>query len=93
MHPCNSLSVRVKLLEDTIYSEASKIFGHFTIFGERNLAGKTRHALQTINLIKQKNLRLTKTSSTVDPQEQANLREILARIKEKNQKFPPCRKT
>ena len=27
LHPGNSLSVRVKLLEDKIYSEASKIFG------------------------------------------------------------------
>ena len=28
LHPCNTLFVTVKLLEDTIYSEASKIFGH-----------------------------------------------------------------
>ena len=30
LHPCNSLFLRVKLLQDTIYSEAPKIFGHCT---------------------------------------------------------------
>ena len=37
LHLCNSLSVRVKLPEDTIYSEASKIFGHCSISPKRNL--------------------------------------------------------
>ena len=87
LHPCNSLSVRVKLLEDTIYSEASKMFGHCTIFPKRNLAGKTRHTLQSIHLIKQENLLLTHISSTVDPQEQVSLIELLAPIKDKIRNF------
>ena len=49
--------------------------------------GKTRHTLQSINLIKQKNLLLTQISCTVDPQEQASLREILAPKKEKIRNF------
>ena len=28
LHPCQSLSKRVKLLEDSIYEEGAKIFGH-----------------------------------------------------------------
>ena len=28
LHPCQSLSKRVKLLEDSIYEERAKIFGH-----------------------------------------------------------------
>ena len=87
LHPCNSLSVRVKLLEDTIYSEASKIFGHCSISPKRNLGGKSRCTLLSINLIKQKNLLLTQISSTVDPHEQAFLRELLAPIKDKIRNF------
>ena len=86
LHPCNSLSVRVKLLEDTIYSEASKIFGHCSISPKRNLGGKSRCTLLSINLIK-KNLLLTQISSTVDPHEQASLRELLAPIKDKIRNF------
>ena len=87
VHPCNTFPVTVKLLEDTIYSEASKIFGHCTVFPKRNLAGKTRRNLLSINPIKQKNLLLTQISSTVDPQEQASLKELLAPIKEKIRNF------
>ena len=54
LHSCNSLPVRVKLLEDTMCSEASKIFGHYTIFPKINLAGKTWRTLQIIHPIKQK---------------------------------------
>ena len=86
LHPCNSLSVRVKLLEDTIYSEASEIFGHCSISPKRNLGGKSRCTLLSINLIK-KNLLLTQISSTVDPHEQASLRELLAPIKDKIRNF------
>ena len=68
----------------SIYSE---IFGHHTIFSKSNLAGKTRHTSQFINLIKQKNLLLTQYSSTVDPQEQAGLRKLLAPIKGKIRNF------
>ena len=87
LHPCNSLSVRVKLLEDTIYSEAFQIFGHCSISPKRNLGGKSRCTLLSINLIKQKNLLLTQISSTVDPHEQAFLRELLAPIKDKIRNF------
>ena len=58
LHPSNSLSIRVKLLEDTLYSEASEIFGQCTVFPKRNFSGKAQHTLQSINLIKQKNLLL-----------------------------------
>ena len=92
LHPCKSLSVRVKLLEDTIYSEASKIFGHCTISPKRNLAGKSRGTLLSINLIKQKNLLLTQISSSVDPHEQASLRELLAHIKDKIRNFSRAEK-
>ena len=51
LHPCNSLSIRIKLLEDTIYREVSKIFSLHTIFTKRNFAGKTPCTLQSINLI------------------------------------------
>ena len=86
LHPCNSLSVRVKLLEDKIYSELSKIFDHCTIFPKRNLACKTAY-FKSIKPIKQKNLLLTQTSSTVDSQEQPSLRELLAPINDKIRKF------
>ena len=87
LHPCNSLSVRVELLEDTIYSEESEIFGHCTFSPKRNLAGKSPRILLAINLIKQKKLLLTQISSTVDPHEQATLRELLAPIKDKIRNF------
>ena len=87
LHPCNSLSVRVKLLEDTNYSEASKIFGHCSISLKRNLRGKSRHTLLSINLIKKKILLLTQISSTVDTHEQASLRELLAPINDKIRNF------
>ena len=86
LHPCNSLSVRVKLLENTNYSEASKIFGHCSISLKRNLGGKSRHTLLSINLIK-KILLLTQISSTVDTHEQASLRELLAPINDKIRNF------
>ena len=87
LHLCNSLSVRVKLPEDTIYSEASKIFGHCSISPKRNLGSKSRRTLLSINLIKQKNLLFTQISSTVDPHEQASLRELLAPIRDKIRNF------
>ena len=58
-----------------------------------SLAGKTRRTLLTINLIKQKNLLLTQISSTLDPQEQASLKELLAPIKEKIRNFRHAEKT
>ena len=87
LHPCNSLPVRLELLEDTIYSEESKIFGHCTFSPKRNLAGKSPRILLAINLIKQKKLLLTQISSTVDPHEQATLRKLLAPIKDKIRNF------
>ena len=89
LHPCNSLSGRLKLLEDTIFSEASKIFAHCSICPKGNLGGKSWRTLLSINLIKQKNLLFTQISSTVDPHEQASLRELLAPIKDKIRNF--CR--
>ena len=89
LHPCNSLYGRLKLLEDTIYSEASKIFAHCSICLKGNLGGKSWRTLLSINLIKQKNLLFTQISSTVDPHEQASLRELLAPIKDKIRNF--CR--
>ena len=53
---------------------------YLAIFAKRNFAGKTWCTLQSINLIKQKNLLITQISSTVDPQEQTSLRELLAPI-------------
>ena len=87
LHACNSLSVRLELREDTIYSEESKIFGHCTFALKRNLAGKSPRILLAINLIKQKKLPLTQISSTVDPHEQATLRKLLAPIKDKIRNF------
>ena len=54
-----------------------------------NLGGKSCCTLLSINLIKQKNLLFTQISSTVDPHEQASLRELLAPIKDKIRNF--CR--
>ena len=81
------MSVRVTLLEDKIYSEASKLFGHCSISPKSNLGGKSQCTLLSINLIKQKNVLLTQISSTVDPHEQASLRELLAPIKDKIRNF------
>ena len=52
-----------------------------------NLGGKSCCTLLSINLIKQKNLLFTQISSTVDPHEQASLRELLAPIKDKIRNF------
>ena len=64
LHKCNSLSERVKLLEDTIHEEGSKIFGHAPPAKElRNLSGKNRRTLRSIYLIKLKNSLLRQISS------------------------------
>ena len=54
LHSCNSLSERVKLLEDTIYEEGAKLFGHVPAKRLRNLAGNNRRTIRSINLIELK---------------------------------------
>ena len=54
LHPCNTLSERVQLLEETIYEEASRIFGLIKPTNKKTLSGKTRRTLRSIALIDQK---------------------------------------
>lgn len=66
----------------TLCSEVSKIFAYCTISPKRNLAHKTLRSLQSVSLIKQKNLLFIQISYTVDPQEKASLTELVAPIKD-----------
>ena len=79
-------TVEKKSLQDlTVKRPISR--GHCNILPKRNLAGKTPCTLQSIHLIKQKNLLHNQISSTVDPKEQASLRELLAPTKDKIRNF------
>ena len=65
LHSCNSLSERLKLLEDTIYAEGAKIFGHIQPKHFKNLSGKSRRTLRSINLVKLKNSLVHQIDSSI----------------------------
>ena len=79
---CDSLSAKVKLLEDSIYEEAVLIFGH-PLTKEIKLSGKSRRTIQSIKLINQKNLLVAQISSASNPSQHAALQELLSPTKEK----------
>ena len=78
----NTLFKRVQLLEDTIYSEASKIFG-LVQSEPKQLGGKSSRTNQCILLVKEKNALLAKISLTADPLQVAALKHLLIPIQEK----------
>ena len=51
---CNSLTERLDLLQNILYSEAANIFGHSQL-AKRNLAGQSRRTKLSIQLINEKN--------------------------------------
>ena len=53
LHPCQSLSKKVKLLEDSIYEEGAKIFGHSPSH-HKNLSVTSRRTAHSISLINEK---------------------------------------
>ena len=82
LHTCNSLSERVKLLEETIYNEGLKIFGHEEK-NHRNLSGKSRRTLRSINLVKMKNSLLHQIASCFIPSQKSPLEELLVQVRNK----------
>ena len=82
LHPCNTLSERVQLLEETIYEEASKIFGLMKATNKKPLSGKSRRTLRSIALIDQKRS-LTYQISTCVPEQKAELQRLLNLVKGK----------
>ena len=83
LHTCNSIFERVQLLENTIYSEAAKLFGHCQLQTTKKLSGKSRRTKLSISLVKEKNLILARLSLTANPQERTGLEDLLKPIKEK----------
>ena len=83
LHSCNSLSERVKLLEDTIYEEGAKLFGHVPAKRLRNLAGNNRRTIRSINLIKLKNSLLGQISSSFNLVQKAALGQLLVQVRSK----------
>ena len=62
LHPCQSLSKKVKLLEDSIYEEGAKIFGHSPSH-HKNLSVTSRRTAHSISLINEKNTLLRQIAS------------------------------
>ena len=65
---CTTLSAKVTTLEETIYAEACRIFGHLPP-PKQNLAGLTRRTKHCIDLIKKKNLSLEQIKSGSSPEQ------------------------
>ena len=83
LHLCNFLSERVKLLEDTIYVEGCKIFGHAPAKHLRNLSGKNRRTIRSINLINMKNSLLHQISSVSNLVQKVALEQLLVQVRSK----------
>ena len=83
LHHSNTLFDRIQLLEETIYLEAAKLFGHSQINPSKNLAGKSRRTKLCISLVKEKNALLSKLSLTANPQEVLMLKDLLGPIRQK----------
>ena len=82
LHKSNTIFERLQLLEDTLYSEATKIFGHQK-FKQKKMRGKSRRTKHCIMLVQEKNKLLAKLKITANPTEIAGLKDLLIPIKEK----------
>lgn len=80
---CNSLSEKVQLLEDTIYNEAAQVFGHPVYKGGKNLSGKNRRTMLSINLIKEKNSLLRQIKVSCNLIQRKELQQLLTEVKAK----------
>ena len=93
LHSCNSLSERLKLLEDTIYAEGAKIFGHIQPKHFQNLSGKSRRTLRSINLVKLKNSLVHQIDSSICLEQKNALEQLLLQVKSKIRSFRRSEKT
>ena len=84
--PAPSIAKRVSLLETTIFSQASLIFG-LTPPPKKGLRGLNRRALYSINLIKEKNMLINQIESNPFPDEKKGLESLLADVRGKLRKF------
>ena len=82
LHPCQSLSKRVKLLEDSIYEEGAKIFGHSPSH-HKNLSVTSRRTAHSISLINEKNTLLRQIASMSNLVQKAALEQLLSPVKSK----------
>ena len=83
LHPCQSLSKRVKLLEDSIYEEGAKIFGHSPSH-HKNLSVTSRRTAHSISLIDEKNTLLRQIASMSNLVQKAALEQLLSQVKAKS---------
>ena len=86
LHPSNSLSERVKLLEDTIYEEGSKIFG-FSKPKVKNLSGRSRRTIKSIKLIILKNSFQKQIDSCLQSDQKLALEDLLSKTRLKIRLF------
>ena len=70
LHMCATLAETVSLLQESIYIEAANIFGHLQP-KKKNLAGQSRRAKLSIELIQQKNLLLAQMKLASLPKQQS----------------------
>ena len=82
LHPCQSLSKRVKLLEDSIYEEGAKIFGHSPSH-HKNRSVTSRRTAHSISLINEKNTLLRQIASMSNLVQKAALEQLLSQVKSK----------
>ena len=82
LHNSKSIFERLQLLEETIFSEASKLFGLRQSMPKK-LSGKSRRTLNCIKLIQEKNRLLLKISSSGNSLEISALKDLLNPIREK----------
>ena len=87
LHKGQSLSERIELLQNTIYEEGIRIFGHSTPKLPRNLSGKSRRTIRSIHLIKTKNSLLVQISSLTDPIQKGALEQLLVQVRSKIRSF------
>ena len=83
LHSCNSLSERVKLLEDTIYEKGANIFGHAPITQLKNISSKSHRTIHFINFIRMKNLLLHQIQSLNNLVQKNDRDQLLAQVKSK----------
>ena len=79
---CNSLTERLDLLQNTVYYEAAKIFGHSQP-RKRNFAGQSRRTKLSVQLIKEKNLLTAQIKTIFLPDQQTALEQLLVDVKNK----------
>ena len=80
LHMCTTLADTISPLEESIYTEAAKIFGHLQP-KMRNLAEQSRQTKLSIQFIQQKNLLSALIKSTSLPEQQVALTQLLINIK------------